>query len=113
MKLIHNPTKLIIAGFLFTTISVISCNKETSADLTAQEEEQASQISSESDAEAEIVFNDVFDDVIGTSDEVGLAGTGIFGRTRNSIGITGRVDSACFIVTITYQNLPNYFPVHI
>src|SRR5258705_12944344 len=75
-------TQLITTAFLFNLLIFFSCTKENSQNGTAdQQEEQASIVSSESDGEAEIVFNEVFDDAMGVSDEVGMAGTGIFGRT--------------------------------
>jgi hypothetical protein len=65
-------------------------------------EEQDSQISSESDGEADALFNDVFDDVMGVNDEVGLGGTGIFGRPTN-----------CPVVTVTRLGAGTAFPVRI
>jgi hypothetical protein len=70
----------------------------------------------ESDAEAELVFNDVFDDVMGANNEVGMAGTGIFGRANtfyNSVEVA-RLDSTthCFTVTIAHTTI-SFFPVSI
>ncbi|MER3464051.1 MAG: hypothetical protein C4329_06195 [Chitinophagaceae bacterium] len=103
---------------------MVSCKKDTSADtLTPQEEEQAAIASTESDAQADGIFDDVFNNVMGVNNDVGMAGTGeISGRTT-SVGntggsITGRetnIDSvgACYTVTITHTAAPAFFPVRI
>lgn len=115
MKLKSRFTQLTTAVFFLTAL-LIACNKEKSdSGLTPQEEEFASQASSEADAESEVVFNDVFDNVIGASDTVGMAGVGIFGRANISSGSSGETarNSACFTVTVTHLNPPNLFPLKI
>jgi hypothetical protein len=115
MSLKSRFTQLTTAAIFFAALFIISCNKEKSNDgLTPQEEEFASQATSEADAESEIIFNDVFDNVMGVSDEVGMAGVGVFGRVNNSggAGETART-SACHTVTVTHLNPPNVFPVKI
>ena len=63
MQLSFKPSLLITLTFILSLL-VVSCEKENSSNGTdAQQEEQASIVSSQSDAEAELVFNDVFDDV--------------------------------------------------
>jgi hypothetical protein len=102
-----------------SALLVTGCKKESSqsGSLTPQEEAQVANESSESDAEAEAVFNDVFDNVIGVNAEVGLGGTGIFGGKAPATGEnleTGRVDSVtCFTVTTTRLSPPNAFPVKV
>jgi hypothetical protein len=64
-----------------------------------------------------MVFNEVFDDVMGVNDDVGMSGTGIFGRSNNSdpngISTVARPDTIrCFTVTITHTS-NTIFPVHI
>jgi len=113
-------TRLMTAIVLFSMIA-ISCNKETSqsGDLSPQEEQEVAMVSSESESEAEIVFDDVFNNVIGVNDEVGVAGIGVFGRATTNGDIngdmfTGRTDSIrCYTVTVTRLNAPNLFPVKI
>lgn len=85
----------------FAAFSIISCNKTSQDDLTPEEELELAKISSESDAQAEIIFNGIFDDVMGVNDEVGLAGTGIFGVTT------------CLTVTEKSLNPPSHFPLRI
>lgn len=95
----------IFIGSLF----IISCQKQ--ADLSLEkntlEEAQKTIVSAESDTEADIIFNDVFDNVMGADVETGL-GVGIgllsYNNTSNDIAVenTG-VDSTrprCFIVTV-------------
>ena len=117
MKLIFNLTRLITSFFLLTTIILISCKKETSGGRgNTQEEEFASQASSEADAESEIFFNQLFDDVMGVNDDLGMAGLGVFGRANTS-GTnynTARTDTIrCFTVTVTPLNAPDLFPVRV
>ena len=82
---------------------IVSCKKETSQDGTeAQQQQEASMVSSESDAEAEIVFNDVFDDAMGVNDEVGIEGVGTLNRI-----------TPCYTITITRTNPSAVFPVRI
>ncbi len=115
MKTTFKITQMIAVLFLFAAISFTSCNKEISDDnsLTPEEETQASEYSSESDAEAEDVFSNLFDDVMGVNDEVGMSGLGIFGqKAQDSPGELNRT-TACFTVIINRLNTPNVFPVEI
>ncbi len=113
MKLRFNIIQLSLIAFTFLAISFLACNKEGSSEGTPAQEEAATVASSESDAEADILFNGLFDDVMGVSDEVGLAGTGIFGKTMqvNSDGTssTARI-TACPDVTVVLLNSPALFP---
>ena len=106
---------LLFSGSFFSLLFFNSCQKENSQ--TAELESQASQASSESDGEAEMVFNEIFDDVIGVNDDVGMAGTGVFGRSTsgdpNGTNTTARPDSVrCFTVTVTHLT-STPFPVRI
>jgi len=96
----------ILTGLL--ALSVVACQKEKSAtqDPEEQYEMTVSKLSSESDAEAEIIYDNIFDDVMGASDEVGLYGSGIFGREYG-------LDTAqrCFTVRVDRPNAPRPFPV--
>jgi len=103
MKLRFSPFHLIILTFFFSLLMIASCSKEKSRSASDIEQEvNASKASSESDAEAELVFNGIFDDAIGVNDEVGMAGTGVFGRL-----------TACYTVTVTHLNAGNVFPIRI
>ena len=102
MKLFFKSSLFITLSFILSLL-VVSCQKENSNGATDdQQEEQASQVSSESDAEAELVFNDVFDDAMGVNDEVGIEGVGTMNRLN-----------PCYTITVTRLNPPALFPVKI
>jgi hypothetical protein len=100
---------------IFMLLVLFSCGKEDSR--SDQQEMEVSRISSESDGEAELIFNSLFDDAMGVSDEVGMAGTGVFGinMPTGSTGggiLTQKNPNACYTVTVTHpQGTP--FPVHV
>lgn len=111
ISLFRRVTSIILS----VSLLFFSCKKETSgSNLSAQEEEQASVATSQSEAESEIIFNDVFDNVMGVNNDVGLAGTGIFGRisTNNSSAETARL-TGCYIVSITRSVSGQDFPLRI
>ena len=121
MKILSSPTRLLIFILLFPVLIIFSCKKETSQTLTSQDEEQANVAATESDAEAEDVFDGVFNDVLGVNADVGLGGTGIF--SRNSSGnygptdLNGRIDNTnllppCLNVTIVHTT-SSIFPITI
>jgi hypothetical protein len=113
MKLKFNIIQLSLIAITFLAISFLACNKEGSSEGTPAQEEAATVASSESDAEADILFNGLFDDVMGVNDEVGLAGTGIFGKTIqvNTDGSPGTARiTACPDVTVVLLNSPALFP---
>lgn len=96
---------------VFFIVLAISCTKEKSSGSDAEQEE-VSRVSSESDAEAEIFFNGLFDDVMGVNNDVGMAGTGIFGRAATTgFGETARL-TACYTLTITRPGV-GLFPVRV
>lgn len=103
MKIRFIPAALLSSMLLFSMLIISSCQKENSQNGTEEEQEiAASRASSESESEAEIVFNGIFDDAMGVNDEVGVGGTGVFGRLN-----------VCPTVTITRLNPPDLFPVKI
>jgi hypothetical protein len=102
MKFRFNLTRIAILSFFFSLL-IVSCSKENSRSGTEDEQEvTASKISSESDGQAELIFNGFFDDAMGVSDEVGMFGTGVFGRIN-----------ACPTVTVTHLNPPAVFPIRV
>jgi hypothetical protein len=106
-------TRLITAAF-FTSIILIACKKEQSHSLSPAEEEQAVNYSTQSETENEIVFNDIFDNVMGVNTEVGIGGTGIFGRIASN-GREMSPDSlpSCTQVSINLLRAPARFPMKI
>lgn len=111
MKLIFNPAKITTLILFSAFVLINSCKKETSGNTS--QEELASQVSSVADAESEVVFNEVFDNVMGVNNDVGLAGVGVFGQM--SAGLIGDVarTNACPDVTKTLMSAPNIFPLKI
>lgn len=91
-----------IGGLLALTILACQKEKSTTQDPIEQYETNISKLSSESDTEAELVFDGIFDDVMGVNQEVGMGGMGIFGRLN-----------ACPTVIITRPNAPAPFPVRV
>jgi hypothetical protein len=103
MKFRLNLNQLVTIALFFSLLMITSCQKENSQ--TGSDDDQqieASKASSEADGESESVFNGIFDDAIGVNDEVGISGTGIFGRT-----------TACPDVTVVRLNGTATFPVKI
>jgi hypothetical protein len=100
-------------ALLTLAFSFLACNKEKSGEGTPDQEEAASIASSESDGEAENIFNGLFDDVMGVNTDVALGGTGVFGVTiatgTDGSGATARL-TACPDVSITLLNPPALFP---
>jgi hypothetical protein len=97
-------TALSLLSFLFV---IVSCSRENSTTTDTQEME-VSTISAQSDAEAESTFNELFDDVMGVNNDVGIAGSGVFYGRPDTLTPTNR----CFTITITHPN-GTFFPVHV
>jgi len=87
------------------TLMLFSCKKENT-NAVEQKEIELSQFASEGDAFSEQSFSHVFDDVMGMSDEVGVMGSGIFGR-EYGIDTVQR----CFTVRIERPLAPQAFPM--
>lgn len=94
---------LILIGFC---LILFSCKKENSDNPIETQEIELSKVASEGDAQSEQSYSQIFDDVMGTSDEVGVYGSGIFGREYG-------LDTAqrCFTVRLERPNAPQPFPV--
>ena len=117
MKKMFMLTRVITTLFL-ASMAFIGCKKETSESLTPQQEEEAVTASSESETENELVFNDVFDNVMGVSPQVAVGGTGVFGRALPGDVRGGRemgMDSVlpCVTVTITHLTAGQDFPLKV
>jgi len=118
MKNMTNVSRFLSLVLLMTMTALFSCQKENSK-ATQAENEQFAQAVTESDAESEAIFDDVFDNIMGVNTEVGVGGTGVFGQANHNPGeeiISGAngVDStpACLTVTITRLS-QTLFPVKV
>jgi hypothetical protein len=90
-----------------------ACKKQDDESGTTGKEEFAL-AAAEADATAEAVFDDVFNNVMGVSPEVGIGGTGAFGRLDVSTGRLEGVDSTpCYALAIKPLNSGARFPLQI
>jgi hypothetical protein len=114
MKTKNILTPVLTLAMFCLVIAFYAC-KKNSTELTPQEEEQIAVAASESDAESENTYNDVFDNVIGVNNEVGMEGTGVFGGRTIQNGREMNVDSipTCVTVTIVHLSSTSVFPIKI
>ena len=120
MKFIPLSAKRLIAFFVLTSIVFVACKKDNTNYSNVDPVTYAT-ASSESDAESQVVFDDVFDNVVGTNDEVGMTGVGIIGAANNNAsnntitGVNGTdsLPGLCFTISVTRLNPPDRFPVQI
>lgn len=88
------------------------CKKDESAvTLTPEQEVQATFVTAQSESESDLVFDDVFNSVVGANAEIGMEGPGVYGRVDGNTG-TLRQDSSrssCAKWTVS-PTQPNAFP---
>lgn len=114
----HFMVRPILGIFLFASM-ITSCSKNDANNQAQTEQEKVALVTTESDVEAEIISNDVFDNVMGVNAEVAAGGTGVFaGANPGSDGaIYGPmgVDSVarCFTVSVTNLDSTEVFPVRV
>ncbi len=113
MKKIKNLSHAFIT-LLTASSLLVACQKNTDVQDALKEETEQAITTSEADAEADVLYDDVFDNVMGINEEVGLGGSiGVFGRSSvvNTAGRFEGTDSTqrCFTVTIT-PLAPGVFP---
>ena len=120
MKFNSSLTRLLTAMVIMASLFAVSCKKESSSAGTAAEREEFASAASESEAEAEIVFDDVFDNVMGVNNEVAIGGTGVFGTANTSTGSGEYINGAnqldtnvCFTVSFTQLSPPTRFPLQV
>lgn len=113
MKLSFTLPQLITSAFIFSLLTIGSCSKEKSSG-NDQEQQDASLTSAQYDSQSEMAFNEVFDDAMGVNNDVGMAGTGVFGRGESTSGYN-RLDSLppCATVIIVHASTSSFFPVRI
>ena len=106
-------------AFIILSAVVISCSKNDKNDQAQAQQEEYALASTESDAEAEIISNDVFDNVLGVNAEVGIGGTGVFAGSKpnedGSIYGPMGVDSVgrCFTVAAESLDSGSTFPIKV
>lgn len=116
MKTLPSLITRILAIVAITILAFSACKKEDESATDSAKEEFAS-ASAETDATADVVFDDLFDNIMGVNTEVGIGGTGVFGRANMSNPNGGRVDGvdsvACYIVTAKQINGSSRFPLQV
>jgi hypothetical protein len=115
MKTTRPLTKLLVTTIV-TGLLYSSCKKHDDASGMAGKQEFVT-MSAQSDAAAELIFEDVFDNTMGVSPEVGIGGTGVFGRVAVGSGSTNRVEgvdsTTCYSVAFKQLNTLTRFPLQI
>ena len=110
-----SPLTGLLVAVISTGLLFSSCKKHDDASGAAGTEEFAT-MSAQSDAAAELVFEDVFDNTMGVSTVVGIGGTGVFGREAGAPGGSNRmegVDSTACYTVVTKQLSILRFPLQI
>jgi hypothetical protein len=109
----------VLTGRLATTITLTfalflaSCAKNGEQS-TQTPQQTNTQISLEADAAGEIVYDDVFNNVMGVNAPIGIGGTGVFEPANP--GQPGPLDPAkpsCFTVSFDFLAAPDTFPVKV
>ena len=108
MRTRPNLTNAIALLSVLVLSAIYSCSKERSQIGTDEQEELVSRTSTEADAEAETLYNEFFDDVMGVNNDVGVSGSGIFYGRTDSLNPVPR----CFTVTVE-RLTPDPFPVKV
>lgn len=105
------PFLLLAAAVFAASFLLPGCKKDSDAgSLSAKEEEQATLSLSQSEADAQLLFDDILNNVAGVNGEWGTGSAGIFGRMAQVIG-TARVDSLPSCVSVSLSPLQaNLFP---
>ena len=103
----------IAAGLMLASgLFLASCSKNNEASTALTEEEIAmTNASAEAEAEGEIIFDDVFNNIMGVNATVGIGGTGEFQASQSDQ--PGMLQSACFTVNIEQLAAPAAFPVKV
>jgi hypothetical protein len=125
MKSLNSVTRLLTVTSFVATLFITGCKKEDSSTDTPAQQAEFAAATSEADAEAEVIFDDVFDNVMGVDTEVGVGGTGVFGSANTTGGGLGDevingvngpagVDTTrCFTVVYTQLAPPARFPLKV
>ena len=97
--------------------SLISCQKDNNKlNDSPEEKQQFASASSESDADAQSIFDDVSDNVLGVNGEIAIGGTGVFTADGAASTRTLSINDdtvKCYVVTITHINNDHAFPVKV
>jgi hypothetical protein len=100
-----NLSQLVTLISVLFLLMITSCQKEKSQTGSDAQEEEVSKAAGEAAADAESTFNEFFDDAMGASNDVGVAGSGVFYGRPDTLTPIPR----CFTITITHPT-PSFFP---
>lgn len=107
MKTIPSSLTGLLTTIIIIALAFSACKKQDSASSGPAGREAFAETVVEADASAEVVFDDVFNNVMGVSTEVGIGGTGVFGR------IEGVDTTTCYAVVTKQLNTATRFPLQI
>jgi hypothetical protein len=115
MKPLCRLTNVLGITILITVSFLAGCKKDNQS--TPEDKQEFAAASSQADAEAELVFDDVFNNVMGVNNEVAIGGTGIFGKSvmpeSSGSKISGGDSTTCFMVSYIQLNGSNRFPLQV
>jgi hypothetical protein len=115
MKTLPGLITSVLAVIATTLLIFSACKKQDDATSAGAQQEFAA-AAAETDATADVVFDDLFDNVMGVNSEVGIGGTGVFGRAGVSSGgnrLEGVDSAACYVVTIKQVSTSSRFPLQV
>lgn len=112
MKISQSTKSLLAVLLVSTSMLFTACQKN--ADKAAENEEVTlTKNSMEAEAQSEVLFDDVFNNVIGVNASVGIGGTGEFQSALANSDQPGTLQPTCFNVSIEYLDVQDTFPVKI
>ncbi len=109
MKMIHFNRPLLAALALGCGLYLSSCSKNNPEQSTGQVPAET-RASVEADAEAELLYDDVFNNVLGVDSRVAIGGTGVFAERKSD---PNSREVPCYTVSWEFVNKKDSFPVRI
>ncbi|WP_205509376.1 hypothetical protein [Longitalea arenae] len=106
MKTIPNPCSGLLVPIMIIAVFFSACKKEDDEASGPAAQAAFAEAASQSDAAAEVVFDDVFNNVMGVSTEVGIGGTGVF-------KVEGLDTTTCYAVVTKQLNPATRFPLQV
>lgn len=95
---------------LALSLTLFSCSKDNDSPAENTEAIALTRTSMEADAEGEVLFDDVFNNVMGTPN-AGLGGSGVF--EVNNEANPGTLQTECFTLQFERLNEPDSFPLRV
>ncbi|MBC6490589.1 hypothetical protein ACFSQD_09715 [Flavihumibacter stibioxidans] len=112
MKMTVSFGRMAAALLIGTGLFLASCSKNNDEKTIVSAEQVAmTTASAESEAEGEIIFDDVFNNVMGVNATVGIGGTGEF--QANQSDQPGTLQSTCFTLNFDFLAAPDTFPLKV